>query len=221
MTHEATADHVLQVVAPGASIDRAVLVTLLRENPHSAALIPLLNASEPETVRAAIVYLGLRGSLRDCPVLALNLQHEDPLVAHLAEYGLWSIWLQSGTADGNRRLAAGVASIKNERYDDAIDILGALVEDEPTFAEAYFQYGLALTSADRSDDAAGAYRQALRLNPYHFGAAAALGHTCIEQGNFRAALHYYRQALRIHPRLEDVREALQELIVALAQERPT
>jgi tetratricopeptide (TPR) repeat protein len=217
VTHEATADRVLQVVAPGASIDRAVLVTLLRENPQSTALAPLLAAGEPETVRAAVVYLGLRGSLRDCPVLALYLQHDDALVAHLAEYGLWSIWMQSGTPDGNRRLAAGVASIKNGRYDDAIDILGTLVEDEPNFAEAHFQYGLALCLAERTDDSARAYRQTLRLNPYHFGAAAALGHASVEQGNFAAALHYYRQALRIHPRLDDIPQAVQDLESALSQ----
>lgn len=217
MTHEATADRVLQVVAPGVSIDRTILVTLLRENPRSTALAPLLAASEPETVRAAVVYLGLRGSLRDCPVLALYLQHEDALVAHLAEYGLWSIWMQSSTADGNARLAAGVACVKSEQYGDAMDILGTLVEDEPTFAEAHFQYGLALCLAERIDDSAREYRQTLRLNPYHFGAAAALGHACVEQGNLAGALHYYRQALRIHPRLEDIPEAVQDLEAALAQ----
>lgn len=219
VTHEATADRVLRVVAPGASIDRAVLITLLREHAQPATLAPLLAASEPETVRAAVVYLGVRGSLRDCPVLALYLQHDDALVAHLAEYGLWSIWMRSGTAEGNQRLAAGVASIKSGRYEDAADILRALAEDEPSFAEAFFQYGLALSLAGRIDDAVRAHAQALRLNPYHFAATAALGHACVERGDLAGALRYYRQALRIHPRLDDLPEAVRELEAVFAQGR--
>jgi tetratricopeptide (TPR) repeat protein len=219
VTHEATIDRVLEVVAPGASIDRNVLITLLQEHPRAASLAPLLAASDPMTVRAVVVYLGLHGAMSDCPVLALYLQHEDELVAQLAEYGLWSIWMQAGSANGNRRLSAGVVCMKNERFVEAAEILSSLAEDEPTFAEARFQHGLALSSLCRPAEAAQAYRMVLRLNPYHFGAAVALGHACVEQGHLSAALHYYRQGLRIHPRLEDIPDAVQELEAIIAQRR--
>jgi tetratricopeptide (TPR) repeat protein len=119
--------------------------------------------------------------------------------------------MQSGSEEGNRHLAAAVGCMKTGDYVAAIKVLDALVAREPEFAEAHFQRGLALAAADRIDRAEDAYRQALRLNPYHFGAAAALGHACVERGQLHAALHFYRQALRVHPQLEDVPDVVQEL----------
>jgi tetratricopeptide (TPR) repeat protein len=147
----------------------------------------------------------------DCPVLALCLHHEDGEVAKLAEHCLWSIWMRGGTPTGNRQLATGIRSMEAGRFRQAIQIFQRLATSEPTFAEAHFQHGLALCSAERPEEAAEAYRRSLQLNPYHFAAAASLGHAYVEQGNLSAALHCYRQALRIHPRLEDVPEAIKEL----------
>lgn len=219
MTQQPTVDHILRIVAPTAVIDHGVLEALLREHPQPEALMPLVAAGAPEVVRAAVLYLGICGSMRECPVLALCLRHDDRVVAQLAEYGLWSIWMQSGTAQGNRELAAAVACIHSGAYEDAIGILTRLLATEPSFAEAYFQCGLALGSADRPAEAAQAYRHTLRLNPYHFGAAAALGHACVEQGDLATAMHYYHQALRIHPRLEDVPAAVQTLESIMARQR--
>ena len=86
---------------------------------------------------------------------------------------------------------------------------------EPDYAEAHFQRGLAFATLDRNDEAAEAFREALRLNPYHFAAAASLGHACLELGDLPAAVRYYRQALRLHPRLDDVPVALREVTAAL------
>ena len=58
---------------------------------------------------------------------------------------------------------------------------------------------------------------ALRLNPYHFAAAANLGHTYVEEGDVLSALRYYRYALRIHPRLADLREAVRSIEAAQAK----
>ena len=132
-------------------------------------------------------------------------------VVQLAEHCLWSIWMQSGSEEGNRHLAAAVGCMKTGDHAAAIKVLDALVAREPEFAEAHFQRGLALAAADQTAEAEDAYRQALRLNPYHFGAAAALGHACVERGHLQAALHFYRQALRIHPQLEDVPDAVHEV----------
>ena len=170
-----------------------------------------------EIVRAAVLYLGVYGAARECPVLALCLHHADREVVELAERGLWSIWMQSGAPEGNRRLAAAVASMARGQYGSAVRTLSLLIATEPGFAEAHFQLGIALSSLDRNDEAARAYREALRLNPYHFGAAAALGHVAVEQGNLDAALRYYQQAQKLHPRIADVPDAVRAVRAVLGR----
>ena len=211
MASNATVDRILQSVAPSSSVDRTVLARLLRERPRPPDILPLFSAAEAETVRAAVVYLGLYGTMTECSVLALCLQHADDEVAHLAERCLWSLWMQAGTETGNRHLAKAIRHIERAEYAAAIRILSDLLAHEPSFAEAHFQRGVALSLDDRIDEAAQAYREALRLNPHHFGATAALGHTCVDQANLSGALYYYRRALQIHPRMEDVPDALREV----------
>jgi tetratricopeptide (TPR) repeat protein len=217
--HDGTIDRILQRVIPGAPVQRSVLDGLLRDKPKPETLVALLAAADPATVRAAVLYLGLYGTVCESAVLALCLHHDDASVVQLAEHCLWSIWMQSGSEEGNRHLAAAIGCIKAGDYAAASEVLDALVAREPSFAEAHFQRGLALAAAEQTAEAEDAYRRALRLNPYHFGAAAALGHASVERGHLQAALHFYRQALRIHPQLEDVPDAVHELENAIGTRR--
>jgi tetratricopeptide (TPR) repeat protein len=209
--HNATVDRVLQSVAADVCVDRATLATLLADRPGTDAVVPLLSVPAAPVVRAAVLYLGLYGTIRESPLLVLCLQHKDSGVARLAEQCLWGLWMQAGTERGNRSLAAALDCIKRGEYTTAENALRKLLAEEPTYAEAQFQHGVALSMLDQPVAAATAYRETLRLNPYHFGAAAALGHASLELGDLPGALHHYRRALRIHPRLEDVGEALQHI----------
>ncbi len=211
VTPDATVDQVLESVACHAIVDRGVLAGLLREHPGAETLLPLLSSRKPQTTRAAIVYLALYGHMHDSAMLAQSLHHPDDAVVQLAEYCLWSIWMQAGTDRGNRSLAQAIDHIRDGEYPEATAILGMLIGEEPSFAEAYFQHGIALSCSEHAVEAARAFRHALRLNPYHFGAAAALGHMCVELCNLAGALHYYRLALEIHPRLKDLHVAVRRI----------
>ncbi len=211
MTFESTIHRILERVGPGLNVDRAVLNALVREKPKPEALVSLLAAADPTAVRAAVLYVGLYGTPREAALLALCLHHADSGVAQLAEHCLWSLWMQSGSEDGNRTLACAIQAINGGKYVEAVQTLDSLLAREPGFPEAHFQRGLALSSADQPKEATREYRLALRLNPHHFGAAAALGHALLEQGDLRGALRFYRKALRIHPRLEDLPDAVREL----------
>jgi tetratricopeptide (TPR) repeat protein len=215
VTFEATVDRILERVEPGLHLDRSLLSALVRENPKPEALVPLLAAADATTVRAAILYIGIYGTPREAPLLALCLHHADTGVVRLAEHCLWSLWMQSGSEDGNRTLARAVQALSSGHYREAVLALDALLAREPGFPEAHFQRGLALSSSDQLKAAIGEYRAALRLNPHHFAAAAALGHALLEQGDPRGALRYYRKALRIHPALEDLPDAVRELELVL------
>ena len=217
-TFEASVNRILERVEPGLHIDRQILSALVHEQPKPEALISLLAAGDPTTVRAAVLYLGLYGTAREAPLLALCLHHADAGVVRLAEHCLWSLWMQSGSDEGNCSLAQAIQAINGGDYDGAVQTLDTLLKREPGFPEAHFQRGLALSSAEQPEAAVRAYRTALRLNPHHFGAAAALGHALMEKGDLRGALRFYRKALRIHPRLEDLPDAVRELEFVLASQ---
>jgi tetratricopeptide (TPR) repeat protein len=212
-------DRILHSVVPGIPIDRSALDRLLAGRPAPDALLPLLADHDPQTVRAAVLYLGLYGSVRECPLLALCLQHADHAVVALAEHCLWAIWMRGGSAEGNARLADAIALARIGNHEGAIQLLSTLTVLEPAFSEAHFQLGLALAAIDRNDEAVRSFRQTMRLNPYHFAASAALGHAYVALGNLRGALHAYRQALKIHPHLEDVPRAVAELRTLVGQRR--
>lgn len=218
VTYDATVERILRRVVPGLPVERSILDQLVTQRPPPEALVSLLSAADPAVVRAAVLYLGLYGTQRDAPVLVLCLHHDDAGVVKLAEHCVWALWLRGGSAESNRTLAAAVDEIRRGRHAVAERRLRLLVEREPSFAEAHFQRGLALCSLERPADAARCLLEAVRLNPYHFGAAATLGHTCVEQGDLHAAVRWYRQALRIHPRLEDIPAALREVEAILGDE---
>jgi tetratricopeptide (TPR) repeat protein len=211
MFSHASVQHVLHTVAPAVAVDQAVLATLLQERPAFDRVALLLNSTAVETVRAGVVYLGVHGAARETAVLVMLLQHPDAGVAELAEYGLWNIWMQAGSPAGNRRLATAIEMIQIQQAEPAIRTLASLTDDEPRFAEAFHQLGIAHAMLEHWENASQAYRQALRLIPNHFAAAAGLGNVCLEQFNPIGALYYYRRALQIHPRLPGVADAIAEL----------
>lgn len=211
MVSDATVERVLRSVAPAVSVDREQVAALLDNPPRPDQILAMLSDASPLAARAAVVYLGVCGTMQDVPVLALCLRHRDEGVARLAEHCLWSLWLQAGSEEGNQSLAEAVAALRDDRVVYAVSALERLTRAEPEFAEAWFQLGVARALLDQPEPAARAYRRALQHNPYHFAAAAALGHAEVELGKLPAALQNYQRAVQIHPRLEGVQELIDEL----------
>ncbi len=211
MLPNATVERVLRSVAPAISVDRELVAGLLASPPTPERILMMLSEASPSQARAAVVYLGVCGTIEDAPVLALCLRHPDEGVARLAEHCLWGLWMRAGSEEGNCSLAEAVAAIRDNRVVYAVVLLERLTRLEPDFAEAWFQLGVARALLDQPELAASAYRRALEFNPYHFAAAASLGHAEVELGRLPDALHNYRRAVDIHPRLEGVQELIDEL----------
>lgn len=174
-------------------------------------LTDLLCSTSLKVVRVATVCLGHTGAMPHCRFLAPLLRHIDDDIAQAAEDGLWSIWMRAGSLRGTRELADALRCIEADDFGSAVYLLSALAVREPGFAEVHHQRGIALCLLERLDEAEEAYRQAVQLNAYHFSAVAGLGHVRAEHGDVEGTLYYYRQALRINPRLSGLPEAVAEI----------
>ncbi len=80
-----------------------------------------------------------------------------------------------------------------------LERLGAIVADLPSSVRAHFNYATALQEAGRTDDAAGEFSAALRLNPGSAKAHVNLAALSMEKGRLDEAQTHFEQALRIEP----------------------
>jgi tetratricopeptide (TPR) repeat protein len=186
---------------------------------QEGTLEKLLGAPEVEVRQAAVLALGILGTMQVNAALAARLRDQDAEVRELAADALWSLWFRAGTPEHNRELQRLMQL--EVTGGDAKKILSgfeALLGKAPRFAEAFNQraivyfrlgdYARSIADCDR----------VLRLNPYHFGAASGMGQCFLKQEKFRAALRAYRRAHRINPNLEGVRETIASLEQMLGDE---
>src|SRR5690606_33762616 len=142
-----------------------------------------------KTRRAAVLALGLLGTMDSNPAVAAVLHDDDPLVQRFAADALWELWFRGGTGDQNAHLREAA------RNPDAVKAradLDALIRQAPAFAEAYNQRAIWFFKRGEFARAAEDCEAVLRLNPFHFGAAAGLGQCLAKMGKPRAAIRAYR-----------------------------
>jgi len=80
-----------------------------------------------------------------------------------------------------------------------LERLAAIVSDLPSSVRAHFNYATALQEARRTDEAAGHFSAALRLNPGSAKAHVNLAALLMEKGKLDEAQTHFEQALRIAP----------------------
>jgi tetratricopeptide (TPR) repeat protein len=121
---------------------------------------------------------------------------------------MWEVWLRGGTADQNRRLQSALAQPDGSQTLKALD---ALVRSAPDFAEAYNQRAIVFYGRGEYSKGVADCEAVLRLNPFHFGAAAGMGQCLLRMNKPKAAVRAFQQALDINPELDDLREKIDEL----------
>jgi tetratricopeptide (TPR) repeat protein len=159
----------------------------------------LATAAEVKARRAAALALGLTGTPASIPAAAAALHDEDQLVRRFAADSLWELWFRSGTPRQNERLREAI------REPDAIKAraeLDDLIREAPAFAEAHNQRAIWFFKRGEFARAVEDCETVLRLNPYHFGAAAGMGQCLLKLNRPKAALRAFRQALDINPDLD-------------------
>lgn len=179
----------------------------------------LLYAQHPDVRQAAVLALGLTGSILVNASVAKLLHDEDPAARQLASDALWSIWRRADKPENNAELHRLMRLVAADGNPEEVRAgFEALLRKAPRFAEAFNQRAVFHYLRGDYTKAIADCEKALRLNPYHFGAASGMGQCFLKQKKLRAALRIYRRANRINPNLDNIRETIQSLERMLGEE---
>jgi tetratricopeptide (TPR) repeat protein len=178
-------------------------------------LLRLLASPEPRTRRAAVLALGLVGTMAANAPLAARLRDDDPETGRMAGDSLWSLWLRGDTPDNGDELRRLTRLRDGEK---ALAGLDELIRRAPRFAEAYNQRAVVLFRLGRYEQSITDCQRTLKLNPFHFGAQAGIGQCFLKLHKDRAALKALRAALRMNPHLDGIADTVRTLEIALGEE---
>jgi tetratricopeptide (TPR) repeat protein len=179
-------------------------------------LLRLLESSgDTRTRRAAMLALGLLGSMNASMHLAACLHDDDPETRQIAVNALWSLWFRADTPAHNKELQRMVRMKDPEK---ALAGLSALIDKAPQFAEAYNQRAILLFRKKQYERSIADCVKTLHHNPFHFGAQAGMGQGLLQLRRHKAALKAFRNALKIHPYMEGIADTIRALENALGGE---
>jgi tetratricopeptide (TPR) repeat protein len=176
----------------------------------------LAGSTDVRNRRAAILALGMIGSMRvSNAYVAARLHDEDAGARQLASDALWSMWFRSDSEENNAELQKAL-EVRDRRKRRAR--LDALIVKAPQFAEALNQRAILHFENEDWALSISDCERVLKLNPFHFGAAAGMGRCYIKLRKNRAALKAFRTAIRVNPTMGEVEEAIRALENALGEE---
>ena len=104
---------------------------------------------------------------------------------------------------------------KQRKFDEAIDIIHAALELDPTDPDAYFNLGNAFKEKGNVKAAIDAYKITLDLNPADSSAHSSLGNVLRQDGRLEAAIASYTNALEIKPNYPDAIADLSHCLLTL------
>src|SRR5262249_43966844 len=129
----------------------------------------LLTHPDMDSRRAAVLGLGLIGTMDSNAPLARVLHDVEPPVARMASDALWQIWFRGGTEEQNAELQRVLHLPDFSRIQAGLD---ALVRTAPRFAEVFNQRAIQFFRTGQFGRSINDCERALELNPFHFGAQA-------------------------------------------------
>ncbi len=180
-------------------------------------LIELLTHEVMPERRATAYALGVIGDMQAVEPLVDALKHEDPGMRSNAEEALWAIWFRSDDESIDAMLREGTRFIKKEQYEDAIEKLTEVIRVAPEFAEGYNQRAIAYFMLEEWEKSIEDCKTTIRLNPFHFGAFAGMGHCYLRLRYIREAMGAYQRAMEINPNLFAIAHTILQLQVALRE----
>jgi tetratricopeptide (TPR) repeat protein len=168
----------------------------------------------PTARRAAAVALGLLGTMTSNAVVAQALIDPDPDVRIACMDALWDIWFRGDGSEQGNELRQAIELPDPESRLAACD---DLIREYPDFAEAYNQRAIVHFNRGAYTAAIADCEATLRLNPYHFGAAAGMGQCYLRMNKPHAAVRSFSHALDLNPELSSLKDVLETLRGSLGE----
>ena len=131
----------------------------------------------------------------------LRLLHDTDNLTDAASIEEWckEVWKAHEDEDIRRRLDDGVADLLRDNKERALAAFTQLVEDEPTYAEAYNKKSTCHYMLGQMSASLEASRAALHLAPKNFQALNGLGLAQYETRRYKLAADSFRRSLQLDP----------------------
>ena len=118
---------------------------------------------------------------------------------------------RSGSPTADLLMSWAVEAMEEKNYPLALDVLDQIIVVKPDFAEAWNRRATVYYLTDDYGESLSDIKQTLALEPRHFGALAGFGMILQAMDRTEEAIRVLRRALEINPRLDKVRESLEQL----------
>jgi hypothetical protein len=132
------------------------------------------------------------------------------------ENAIWSAWGSHPDPVPQRRLELATRAIARGDYARARRLIDPLIEAWPAWPEPWNKRATLSYLEGRDLDCFEDIVQVLQREPRHFGAICGFAQVCLRRGHRAAALTAFEVALGIHPHLDGVRAAVEDLRETLA-----
>lgn len=166
---------------------------------NEGALIRLLDSTDTDTRRAAVLSLGMVGGAASNAPVGELMKDDDPVVRSFAENSLWGIWNRSDTSENNLELTKIHQLMVDKKDDEALIRLNLLIEKSPRFAEAWNQRAIIHFSKGEWDKSIADCQKVVELNPYHYGAISGMAQCHLRADRPKEAVKAFRMLVVIQP----------------------
>jgi tetratricopeptide (TPR) repeat protein len=123
------------------------------------------------------------------------------------------LWLVSGSDTADLLMRRALTAENAKKYRVGTQILGAIVQIAPDWAEAWNELAISSVRAKNQDAAMIDIAHALAVEPRHFGAMTGFGLILMQSGDDAGALRVFRRVLELYPRLDPVRTWVDRLTI--------
>lgn len=165
--------------------------------------------------RAAVLALGFIGDEQSNTALGHFLHDHDLSVRLMAENSIKALWPRIGILQTESKFREALRTVMRlillEKYSEAVETANILIEEAPYYPEARNQRSIALFALELFEQSILDSKETLELNPFHFGAAVAMGYSYLKLNNINEAMEAFEQALEINPNLNSIRRLLSQL----------
>jgi arylsulfatase A-like enzyme/Tfp pilus assembly protein PilF len=117
------------------------------------------------------------------------------------------------------RIGEAKALARDEKYEEAVKSLRAVIAEDPGIIDAHIALGGWLRRLGKPDEAVASYQRALAIQPDNEMALSELANVYRAEGRADAAIEGYRHVLRVEPRSPQIWYQLATLYLDLGREK--